>query len=133
MQPHRFDLQLRFNDIDVAGHVNNAVYLSYFEQARLSYFDELLGVEHDWTAQGLLLAHAKLDYHGLVKLNDKIHIEISCDRLGTKSFDLSYKILRASPEGPILCCSGKTIMVCYDFNENETIAIPEEWRKAIEV
>lgn len=133
MQPHRFELQLRFNDIDVAGHVNNAVYLSYFEQARLSYFDELLNVEHDWTAQGLLLAHAELDYHDLVKLNDKIHVEISCDRLGTKSFDLSYKILRSSSEGPILCCSGKTIMVCYDFNENKTIAIPEEWRKAIEV
>ena len=132
MQAHRVELQLRFTDIDLAGHVNNAVYLNYFEQARLSFFGQFLGGEHDWTNEGVLLAHAELDYLDRIELNDKVHIEIGCDRLGTKSFDLVYKVHREAPEGPVLCCSGKTTMVCFDFKENATIDVPEKWQKALQ-
>lgn len=132
MQPHRVELQLRFTDIDLAGHVNNAVYLNYFEQARLSFFAQFLGGDHDWMKEGVLLAHAELDYHDRIELNDKVYVEISCDRLGTKSFDFIYKVLRRTPDGPVRCCSGKTTMVCFDFKENATIAVPEKWRKALE-
>jgi len=131
MQVHRVELQLRFTDIDLAGHVNNAVYLNYFEQARLSFFAQFLDGDHDWVNEGVLLAHAELDYHDRIELNDKVHVEISCDRLGTKSFDLAYKVLRGTPDGSVLCCSGKTTMVCFDFNKDVSIPIPEEWRNAM--
>ena len=55
-------IQIRFADIDVMGHVNNAVYLSYFEMARVHYFKQILGEEWDWNSDGILLARNEIDY-----------------------------------------------------------------------
>jgi acyl-CoA thioester hydrolase len=55
-------IQVRFSDIDVMGHVNNAVYLSYFEMTRVHYFRELLGLEWDWKSHGILLVRNEIDY-----------------------------------------------------------------------
>ena len=55
-------LQIRFADIDSMGHVNNAVYLSYFEYTRLHYFKALLPANWDWVSNGIILAQTEVSF-----------------------------------------------------------------------
>lgn len=116
-------IQIRFSDIDVMGHVNNAIYLNYFEQARMEFFSQFIPKDWDWYKNGLLLAKNEVEYFFPVRLNDEIYIETNCTKIGNKSFELEYSLFK----GDKLCCKGKSTLVCYDYNAKETINIPNEW------
>src|SRR5690554_7673512 len=79
-------IQVRFADCDMMGHVNNAVYLSYFEQARLFYFEQLVGKEWDYQKQGTLLVKNEVVYLKPVFLHDSPEISIHLIEIGEKSF-----------------------------------------------
>ncbi len=121
-------IQVRFADLDVLGHVNNAVYLSYFEMARVLYFTPMMGVEWDWQKFGVLLKKNEIEYHIPVLLHDQPEISIHVLNIGTKSFTLGYE-LKVKDR---VCTTGSSIMVCYDSIENKTIELPNEMRKALE-
>ena len=125
--PHTAKIETRFSDIDKFGHVNNAVYLTYMEQSRISYFNEVIGKNNEWEKTGIILAKAEIDFLNPILFEDKIEIEIAVSRLGNKSFDMTYKILKTQNELPILMASGKTILVCYNYSSNATISIPADW------
>lgn len=128
-ESHTCSINIRFADIDVMGHVNNAVYLSYFEQARMAYFKELLGGEWDWNHHGILLARNEIDYKLPVLLHDELEITTRLTHMGKKSLTLSYR-LEIEREGQReVCAEGKSILVCFDYHENRTIEVPNEWRK----
>ena len=125
--PHTAKIETRFSDIDKFGHVNNAVYLTYMEQSRISYFNEVIGKNNEWEKTGIILAKAEIDFLNPILFEDKIEIEIAVSRLGNKSFDMTYKILKTQNGLPILMASGKTILVCYNYSSNATISIPVDW------
>jgi acyl-CoA thioester hydrolase len=56
------EIQIRFSDCDMMGHVNNAVYLNYFELTRIYYFRELLGKDWDWRKNGIILRKNEIEY-----------------------------------------------------------------------
>lgn len=130
MAAHRTPLEIRFRDTDRLGHVNNAVYLTYFEQGRVHFFDELLGLEVKWNEQGLILANAQVNFLRPVHLEDNIAVDIDVKRLGTKSFELGYRIIRLTDSAEM--ATGSTVLVCFDYLENSSIAIPPSWREALE-
>lgn len=130
MRTHRAELKVRFKDVDLAGHVNNAVYLSYLEEARISFFNEF-APGHDWSKQSMLLAHAELDYLLRIELNDEIYAQIWCSRMGNKSLELSYEIFKIGPDAPLLCCKALTTMVSIDLEKDITTKVPEAWRKEL--
>jgi acyl-CoA thioester hydrolase len=117
--------EIRFSDIDAMGHVNNAVYFSYFEQARISFFRQLIGGQWNWKQFGVLVARNEIDYKMPVLLQDKITIEVGVESVGIKSFTMNYQIKR---EDGLLCASGRSVMVCFDHINAKSIAIPEIWR-----
>ena len=55
-------IQIRYADLDALGHVNNSNYLTYFEIARVHYFNELLGKDWDWRNEGMILANSSLEF-----------------------------------------------------------------------
>lgn len=126
-------VEVRFADIDAMGHVNNAVYLSYFEQARIALFDDIVGRAWDWEVQGFLLARNEIDYMHPVFLTDDVRIKIFCDNIGNSSLTLSYEVYRKGlkDESHSLCTKGKSIMVCFDYHKQQKIAVPEVWRKKL--
>lgn len=126
-------IEIRFADIDKLGHVNNAIYLSYFEQARLKYFKEVIGTGIDWLEKGIILARAEVDFILPIHLEDNATIEISCSRIGSKSFDLNYQIVTIKPDKKVLVTKGKTVMVCFNYKDACTIAIPQMWVEKIKL
>lgn len=119
--------EIRFADIDIMGHVNNAVYLSYFEQARMNYFHELLEGSWDWKKDGILLAHNAIDYLKPITLHDKIDIKVWCDEVGNKSFSMKYSFINT--ESGKETTTGKSVLVSFNYLEQKTVPVPERWRE----
>ena len=92
---HRVDIDVRFADTDAMGHVNNAVYLTYCEAARIGYWEvvtgePLAGRHHD--AESLILAEARITYRAQVFATDRIVVETRAGRIGTSSFTLEHRL-----------------------------------------
>ena len=120
-------IQVRFSDLDLMGHVNNAIYLSYFEMARVHYFNQLLGLAWDWKHYGVVIARNEIDYKQPVFLNDNPVVSLHTEFIGVKSFGLQYKLL----VNDSICASGKSILVCYDSLSKKSINVPEQLRNVL--
>ncbi len=125
-------IQVRFNDIDMAGHAHNAVYLSWFEQARMDLLRTFIERKHDWKVNGLILARNEVDYRAPVHLSDQVEVECWCDRIGSKSFDLRYALFTVKDGERQLRTEGRSVMVCFDYTSNTAIAVPDDWRNALQ-
>jgi len=126
MKPAR--IHVRFSDLDVLGHVNNSIYLSYFEIGRVHYFAQLLGKDWDWQKNGVLLVKNEVEYHKPILLHDEPFVHVFTDQIGTKSFTLSYEI-RVNDQ---LYSTGKSVLVCFDASQNATIEVSSVMKEALE-
>lgn len=124
-------VQIRFKDIDMMGHVNNANFITYFELARMTYFDELseVGIKIDWVNEGVILAKIEMEYKQPILLEDKVFVYTWVSRMGSKSFDMSCTIVRIVNGLEIEAAKGLAVIVCFNYKTNETIAIPELWKE----
>lgn len=121
-------IQIRFVDLDQFGHVNNAIYLSYLEVSRLPYFNTIIGTI-DWLNEGIILAKAEIDYKIPILLKDQIKIKTWCSRMGSKSFDLSYSILKTENNQDVEVATARTVMVCFNYVKQISISVPDAWKE----
>lgn len=129
---HATPLQVRFADLDVLGHLNNAKYLTYIEQARIRYVQDVCGWQGSWNMLGMILAKTTIEYKLPILYNDDVVTFTRCSRLGGKSFDLEYVLMRQQGDNkPELTAHCITVMVAYDYPSDRTIAVPDDWRSAI--
>ena len=78
---------------------------------------------------GLIVAHHTIDYSIPVQFDDKLEVEVSCTRTGSKSFDHTYELYIVKDGDRALAAKGVTTLVCYNHITKDTMEIPEEWRK----
>lgn len=113
---------VRFRDVDALGHVNNAAYLTYLEQARIAF---LAPMGADQT--GMILARAEIDFRAQVGFGDEVEIEVRPLRVGTKSFELGYTL---RVRGAIVA-DAKTVLVAFDYSAGQAVPVPDSWRNAL--
>ncbi len=113
-------------DLDGFGHVNNAVFLTYVENARVAYLREVLGV-HTLEQVKNVMASVKLDYLAQVSFGDRLEIGVRVDRIGTKSFQMAYRMRR---EDGVVVAEATSVQVMVDGDR--AIEVPADWRRAIE-
>lgn len=123
-------LDIRWSDMDEMRHVNNAVYLTYFEQARVYYFQEACA--WNWKEIGVILASAHVDYLRPVVFPNPTFAYVRTSRIGTKSFQLDYLITSIVNDVEELTTTGYTTMVLFDYDTNKSVAIPDFLRARIE-
>ncbi len=126
IQPAR--IHVRFSDLDILGHVNNAIYLSYFEIARVHYFGQLLGIEWDWKRHTVVLVKNEVEYLKPVFLHDEVYVHMGVANIGEKSFTLTYE-LKVNGE---VRTKGGSVLVAYDAEAHSTMPIHSEMKKALE-
>ena len=132
MRAFRFyhPIEVRYGDLDPQGHLNNAKYLTYMEQARIAYVQHLgLWTGGSFLDIGIILAEARLTFKAPIRWGQPIQVGVRVDRLGNKSFDLLYTIEDAQSGSEK--ANGVTVQVAYDYHTGQTIAIPIEWRETI--
>ena len=116
---------VRFRDLDGMAHVNNAVFLTYMESARLAYFKSLgLG---DNPLEGMILARAEVDFRSPIGLGEQVEVGVRTGRIGTKSFDLEQEIWADGR----LAAEGKFVIVGYDYATSRSRELPVEWRDTL--
>lgn len=128
---HQTPIQLRFKDIDSMGHVNNADHLTYFELARMHYFNEVVAKENNWQKLGFILARVTIDYVEPVYLMDDVSVFTRCTRIGNKSFDLEYVLVKKTDDGYTLRSKGTSVIVCYDYELKKSIPVNPPWIESI--
>ena len=113
---------VRFRDLDSMGHMNNAVYATFLEQARLAFLSQ-----HGAHVENMILARLEIDFRSPAEFGETIEIAVTPTRVGTKSFDLEY-VLRA---GERVVAEAKTVLVAYDYAEARSVEIPDEWKERL--
>jgi acyl-CoA thioester hydrolase len=125
---HRLDV--RFRDCDALGHVNNAVYLTYLEQARLQCWRALWGFgEADSTVPGVIMARAEIDYRMPAHYGQTLEIRIALAAIGRTSFTYDYEIVDA---GNQTIASARTVQVMYDYATAKPVPIPDDVRRKMQ-
>jgi acyl-CoA thioester hydrolase len=123
---------VRFRDLDAMGHINNAVFATYVEQARVEYLASL-GVlrtaVYDTSEQSMILARLEIDFRAQGEPTGEVEIGVRAARVGTKSFELSYAI----EQGGKRIADAGTVLVAYDYSRNESVPVPDRWRDALQV
>ena len=118
----------RFRDLDPMGHVNNAVYLTWIENARIEYLRRLGAFDRPYSGEmAMILARAEVDFRDALGFGADVEIGVRTARLGTKSFDLEYEL---RSEGRVVAAA-KTVLVAYDYVTNQSKEIPDEWRQRL--
>jgi acyl-CoA thioester hydrolase len=121
----RITLQTRYSDYDPRGHVNNAVYFSYFEVGRM----------HAWMAVGggadadFILADAHIAYRSPAMLGDPLVLDVTTAEVRNKAWVWSYRVLDARDERVV--AEGTTTQVMYDYAVRRTIPVPDALRTAL--
>ena len=118
--------RVRFRDLDPMGHVNNAVFLTYLEQARVAFFSEM-GAATGLEDMNIIVARVEIDFKAPVRLGQEVEVSVRASRFGTKSFDLDYE-LRVEGE---LVAVAKSIQVAYDYDRREAVPVPAHWREKL--
>lgn len=124
---YKTEIPIRFSDMDSYGHVNNAVYLTYFEIARSNYWRDAIG--WDWTQAGVILGRSEINYLKPLTLNDKISCYVRTTRIGNSSFDVMHVLVKHGPNGDEICTTGKTVCISYDYSANKSTPIPRPQRQ----
>jgi acyl-CoA thioester hydrolase len=133
MSTYRFahPIEVRYGDLDPQGHLNNAKYLTYFEQARIQYLIHLglFRPGQSFLEIGIILAEARVTFLKPVHFGQSVEVCVRVIRLGNKSFEMEY-LLRDRQTHEELA-RGSSIQVTYDYHTAQTIPIPPTWRQAI--
>jgi acyl-CoA thioester hydrolase len=117
---------VRFRDLDPMGHVNNAVFLTYLEQARVAFFSQA-GAATGLEDMNMVVARVEIDFKAPVRLGQEVEISVRASRFGTKSFDLDYEL---RVHGAIVALA-KSVQVAYDYNSRNPVPVPAEWREKL--
>ena len=119
---YEHEIEVQFRDCDLLGHVNNAVYLSYLEQARFGHWQRLSGT----TSIPFILARVECDYRVPVTLGDRLIVRVAVQAVGRSSFTLEYEVLHARTRQ--IVATAKTVQVMYDYAAGKSMPIPDHIR-----
>jgi acyl-CoA thioester hydrolase len=124
---HTFSQDVAFRDLDGLGHVNNAVYLSYVESARLAYMQEVLGpLELEELG---IVADVKISFRSPASLGETLEVGHRVSRVGETSLLFDFEVRGGDGR---LVAEGSTVHVAFDYGVRRPVPVPEEWRSRIE-
>jgi len=129
---HKISVKVRFSDLDAMGHVNNASYLSYLEEARLAYYNHVLKMDTDNLDFNAVIARIEIDYIDQIRLGDNVEVYTRTAKIGNKSSDVEHLIVVANNGNKKIAAKALTKLVSFDYRKNISVPVSEEAKKTIE-
>lgn len=126
---HSVPLQLRFNDIDILGHVNNNAQLALFDVGKTEFYNALRGVLSDWSRVEAVIVNINCTFMQQIHFTDPMEVRTRVKKIGERSFVLQ-QILRNTANGEI-CSMCESVMVSVDFTTKESKPIPANIAEAL--
>lgn len=126
---HRLPLQLRFNDVDVLGHVNNMVYFGFYDTGKARYFEAVQGAIVDWQHVETVVANVNCAFISPIYFGEEVEVLTTCTEIGGKSFRL-LQLIRECATGEVksMC---ETVMVSFDPATGKACPVSDHWRRLL--
>lgn len=125
---HSLPIQLRFNDVDKFGHVNNTVYFSFYDLGKTEYFASVCP-NVSWEKDGIVVVHIEANFLDQIYGADNIAVQTAVTEIGTKSFKLTQQVIDVETQEVKCICH--SIMVAFDLEKHESKPLEAEWIEAI--
>jgi acyl-CoA thioester hydrolase len=110
--------RVRFRDCDAMGHVNNAVYSTYLEQARMAVLGAL---------EPFILARVEIDFRAELRDGEQVEIRTRVSRIGTKSFEFEHVM---TADGRVVA-DAKSVLVGYAYEAGRSVPLTDELRRRL--
>lgn len=123
-----FPIEVRFRDLDALGHVNNAVYLTYMESARIAYWVRVTG-KSDLRELDIILARVEVDYRSPVSYGESLEIGVRCASMRRSSFVMEFELVERRARR--LVAEARKVLVHYDYAAGRSLPIPPGLREKI--
>lgn len=127
---HSVDLQIRFNDIDILGHLNNTVYFSFFDTGKAYFYERIMGGNINWRRVESVIANIDCAYVSPTYFGDEIEVWTRCKHIGEKSFTLQQMIVDKHTKQ--LKAAADTVMFSINPDTMTSVQMAPEWRAALE-
>ncbi len=125
---HSIPIQLRSDDLDRFGHINNAVYFTFYDLAKTNYIESICP-DVDWEKEAIVVVDIHVTFKAQIFGTDTIGVQTTVTSIGSKSFELLQRVIDINTKE--VKCECKSIMVTYDLHEHKSKPIPQSWIDAI--
>ncbi|MDE6490874.1 MAG: acyl-CoA thioesterase [Muribaculaceae bacterium] len=122
---HRLPVQVRFSDIDMLGHLNNSVYLQFFDLGKIAYFTAASPTPIDWKKVNVVVVNINCDFTAQARITEPLEVLTQVSSIGEKSFRLDQRVVNAAT-GEVKC-AGRTVMAGFDIATGASAPIAAEW------
>lgn len=126
---HHHPVQLRFNDIDMLGHLNNSVYIQLMDLGKANYFHQFIKGRLDHDKLAIVVANINCDFHAPAYLEEPLEVLTAVESMSEKSFRLEQRVVNA--ETGEVKCRAVTTMVNIDVRTGRAVDITAEWRRML--
>lgn len=126
---HRLPVQIRFNDVDMLGHLNNSIYFSFMDLAKTRYFQAVLGPEVDFSTFGVVIVNVNCNFCKQTFFDDELEVETAVVHIGNKSLRLQQQVYGTTHHD--VRCSCTTVMSGFNPADGSSAPISPQWREAI--
>ncbi|NMA74878.1 MAG: acyl-CoA thioesterase [Bacteroidales bacterium] len=125
---HTLSIQLRFNDIDKFGHVNNSAYFTYYDLGKTEYLSEAYP-QVNWKKEGIVVAHIDVDFLQPIFASDTIAVQTTVTEIGDKSFQLYQQVIDTQTKE--IKCICRSTMVGFNLETQQSVPLSEECKKSL--
>ena len=125
---HVLPIQIRFNDVDKFGHVNNTIYFQFYDTAKTHYFAAVCK-DVDWESVAIVVVKIEAEFLSQIKAGEHIAARTRVTKIGNKSFQLEQDIINVDTQE--VKCRCLSVMVLYDLVNHQSMPFPDNWRQAI--
>ncbi len=127
---HILNIPVRFSDLDAMGHVNNASYLTFYEEARTAWFRDCTMMPHNSIDYPTIVARVEVDYLLPISLGQQIYVATRCTAIGKKSMTLEGMI-SLGPSMKYVASKYTCIMVYYDYQKGISMPVPQDFKDQV--
>lgn len=125
---HSLPLQIRFNDVDKFGHINNTVYFSFYDLGKTEYFTSVCP-NVNWERDAIMVVHIEVDFLDQIFSTDQVAVETTVTSIGNKSFNLLQRLIDTRTNKEKCIC--RSTMVTYDLVNHTSKIMNPEWVESI--
>lgn len=120
------EVKIRVSETDLLGHVNNASYFIYIEEARVEFLKNALPNRKD---SSYIVASVKCDFIRQAYFGQSLVIKTKVSKIGNKSFELSHEM--TDKETGELIANGLSVVVHFNFDKQVSEPLTQETRERL--
>ncbi|MDR2913171.1 MAG: acyl-CoA thioesterase [Alistipes sp.] len=125
------EVQVRFADVDVFGHVNNIHQQAYLDLGKTDFYRRVLGLDALADNPTLVIVSVRTDFLEQVRRGDVVVVRTWVERVGTKSVTLGQRIVVRRAEAEVVCTESESVLVCFDLRAQQSVEVPDRFRELL--